>query len=158
MNRMIPAALALACALALGACNASDVSSLAAAAAATAPNLPANANVSQVLTQAGVTPSAQASVTTNISKVQAAATKLCSDYRPLASGILNIGIALSPSVATVANSEVGQGVRGVATIICNGLAATPTYTAFGNRKGELVTAYVRIGRFDRVPVYGIRTR
>jgi len=148
---------ALACALSAAACTPSDVNSLVAAAAVTSPNLPANADVSQVLAGAGVTPAGQAAVATNIARVQIAAANLCK-FRPLASGILNFAIAASSSVATVANSGVGQGVRGAATIICNGLETAPTYTALGNRKGELVTAYLDIGNFKRVPVYGIRTR
>lgn len=157
MTRLLLAAGALLCALSLGACNTADLNSLTAAAAVTSPNLPPAADVSQVLANANVTPAAQAAVQTNIAKVQQAAANLCK-FRPLASGILNFAIATSSSVATVANSGVGQGVRGAATIICNGLTTAPTYTALGNHKGELVTAYLDIGNFKRVPVYGIRTR
>jgi hypothetical protein len=153
MTRLISGALALACALALGACNVSDLSAL----QGVTPNLPPTTVTGQVLSDAGLTPAAQATVQSNIAKVQTAAAKLCT-FRPLAAGILNVAIAASTSVATVANSAAGQGVRGVATIICNGLTTAPAYTALGDREGELVTAYIRVGQFDRVPVYGIRTR
>ena len=151
MLRILSAA-ALACAL--GACNASDLTSLTNAAVVVSPNLPSTADVGQVLAGAGVTPAGQAAVATEISRVQIAAAKLCS-FRPLASGILNVAIAASSNIATVANSGVGQGVRGAATIICNGLTIAPTYTAMG--RGQIVRAIVSVNGID-VPVYGVRLR
>jgi hypothetical protein len=101
----------------------------------TSPNLPPSAVVSEVLAQAGVTPAAQAKVNANIATVQKAAVALCR-IKPLASGLLNIGIALSPSLASVAGSGIAQEVGGVATIACNALQSAPTYAALGNRKGS----------------------
>jgi hypothetical protein len=160
---MRTALLAGACALALsaaactpGSLTSADVASLTNAAANTAPTLPPDASVPAVLTNAGVTPAAQATVATNIARVQVAAANICK-FRPLASGILNVAIAASSDVATVANSSVGLGVRGVATIICDGLTTAPTYTSFGNRKGELIRAVVSVNGLT-VPIYGTRLR
>ncbi|TXN23978.1 hypothetical protein [Methylobacterium sp. WL9] len=157
MIRSLLAALALACALTVSACNPSDVSALQGFAATTPPTLPPSVVSPQALADAGLTPAAQSKVTNAIAAVQKQASALCG-FRPLASGILNIGIALSPKLASAANSDIGQNVRGVATIACNALATAPAYSALGNRRGEFVTAYVAIGSYDRVPVYGIRTR
>ena len=151
---MKPALLAGALALGLSsaACTPQDLASLTNAATVIAPNLPSSADVGAVLTGAGVTPAAQAKVATEISRVQVAAANICK-FRPLASGILNVAIAASSNVATVANSSVGQGVRGVATIICNGLSVAPVYTGMG--RGQLVRATVTVNGID-VPVYGVR--
>jgi hypothetical protein len=143
---------ALACALSAAACTPQDLTSLANAAATTAPNLPPSAVVSEVLTQAGVTPATQAKVNANIATVQKAAVALC-HIRPLASGILNIGIALSPSLATVASSGIAQQVGGAATIACNALSAAPTYASTG--RGQLVRGIADVNGI-KVPVYGVR--
>ena len=150
---------ALACALSAAACvpgdlSPTDLSSLATAAATTSPTLPPSAVVSQVLADAGVTPAARAAVNKNIATVQKAATALCK-IKPLASGLLNIGIALSPSLATVASSGIAQQVGGAATIACNALASAPTYASTGG--GHLVRGIAHVNGID-VPVYGIRTR
>jgi hypothetical protein len=157
MTRLLAGALALVCALALGACNTADLNSLTTAAAVTSPTLPPSAVVSEVLTQAGVTPAAQAKVNANIATVQKAAVALCR-IKPLASGLLNIGIALSPSLASVAGSGIAQEVGGVATIACNALSKAPTYAALGNREGQLVRAIAHLPNGRDVPVYGIRVR
>jgi hypothetical protein len=150
---------ALAAALSTAACTPgqltpADLGSLANAAAATSPTLPPSAVVSEVLDAAGVTPTAQAAVNSNIATVQKAAIALCR-IKPLASGLLNIGIALSPSLSTVASSGVAQKIGGVATIACNALATAPVYTSMG--RGQLVRAVAHINGRD-VPIYGIRTR
>ncbi len=143
---------ALSCALFASACTPEDLTSLTNAAATTAPNLPPSAVVSEVLTQAGVTPAAQAKVNANIATVQKAAVALC-NIKPLASGILNIGIALSPSLSTVASSGIAQRVGGVATIACDALASAPVYTS--TRHGQRVKGTAVVNGIS-VPVYGIR--
>jgi hypothetical protein len=152
MNRAIPAALALACAFSTAACNPSDISALQGAAAMTSPNLPPSAVVSTVLADAGVSSATAAKVNANISKVQQAALALCR-IKPLASGILNIGIALSPSLSSVTSSGVAQQIGGAATIACNALASAPTYTGMG--RGQMVRGIAHVNGLD-VPVYGIR--
>ena len=152
MTRALLAALALACALSTAACNPSDISALQGAAATTAPNLPPSAVVSDVLTDAGVSSATVAKVNANISTVQKAALALCR-IKPLASGILNIGIALSPSLSTVASSGIATQVAGAATIACNALSSAPTYTS--TARGQLVRGIAHVNGID-VPVYGIR--
>lgn len=153
MTRPVLLAGALACALSAAACTPEDLTSLTTAAATTAPNLPPSAVVSEVLTQAGVTPAAQAKVNANIATVQKAALALCR-IKPLASGILNIGIALSPSLATVAGSNVAQQVGGAATIACTALQSAPTYASTG--PGHLVRGIAHLPNGIDVPVYGVR--
>jgi hypothetical protein len=153
-RKALLAALALACALPLAACNPSDLTPLANAAATTSPTLPPSAVVSEVLTASGVSAATQAKVNANIAAVQRAAVTLCG-IRPLASGVLNIGIALSPSIATVAESGIAQQVRGAATIACNALAVAPAYSTLGGDR--LVRGIARVNGLD-VPVYGVRVR
>jgi len=136
-NLLIAGALALG----LGACNASDISALSNAAATTSPTLSPSAVVSDVLGAAGVSAAGQAKVNANIATVQKAAIALC-NIKPLASGILNIGIALSPSLSTVASSGIAQRVGGVATIACDALASAPVYTS--TARGQLVQRTVQI--------------
>lgn len=152
MLRPLLTAGALSCALALGACNASDVSAITGAAATTSPTLPPSAVVSDVLGAAGVSAAGQAKVNANIATVQKAAVALC-NIKPLASGILNIGIALSPSLSTVASSDIAQRVGGVATIACNALASAPVYTS--TARGQMVKGTAVVNGIS-VPVYGIR--
>lgn len=40
-------------------------------------------------------------------------------------------------------------------LACQALALAPTYSALSPQRGEFVTAYLDIGSFKRVPVYGI---
>jgi hypothetical protein len=151
MNRLLPGALALGCALALGACNASDLSAV----SGVAPNLPPSATVSHVLAGAGVSAAGQAKANATIAAVQRAAVALC-QIRPLASGILNIGIALSPSLSTISSSGLSERVGGVATIACNALDAAPTYTSTG--QGQMVRGIAHLPNGIDVPVYGVRLR
>jgi hypothetical protein len=156
MLRNLLTAGALSLALTLGACNANDVTALSNAAATTSPNLPPSAVVSDVLAGSGVSASGIAKVNQQIATVQKAAEALCR-IKPLASGLLNIGIALSPSLSTVASTGVAQQIGGAATIACNALASAPVYTS--TRRGQFVKAMAQVpvnGGFVSVPVYGIR--
>jgi len=148
MNRMIPAALALACAMTLGACNAPDVSAI--ASSGVQPTLQPGQLTTANLQSAGFTASQITKIQAAVTKAQGVAAAIC-PFVPLAEGLANV------TIASAASSTL-QTVTGTVNVVCNALKSAPTYTSFGDRKGELVTAYVRIGRFDRVPVYGIRKR
>lgn len=152
MIRNLLLAGALALGLSAAACTPQDISALNNAAATTSPTLPPSAVVSDVLGAAGVSAAGQAKVNANIATVQKAAIALC-NIKPLASGILNIGIALSPSLSTVASSGIAQRVGGVATIACDALASAPVYTS--TARGQMVKGTAVVNGIS-VPVYGIR--
>lgn len=151
MNRLIPGALALVCASALGACN--DLSALQGTAAAIPHNLPPSAVVSEVLAEFGASTATQAKVNAKIAAIQEAAVTLCG-IRPLQSGILNIGTALFPSLSVITDSSASQWVSGAATIACTALKSAPTYTSTG--QGQMVRGIAHLPNGVDVPVYGVR--
>lgn len=155
MNRLIPGALALVCASALGACNTSDLSALQGTAAAIPHNLPPSAVVSEVLSEFGASTATQAKVNAKIAAIQEAAVTLCG-IRPLQSGILNIGTALFPSLSVITDSSASQWVSGAATIACTALQSAPAYTGMGT--GQMVRGIAHLPNGIDVPVYGVRLR
>lgn len=150
MNRLIPGALALACALALGACNASDLSAIGGAAnsGAITPTLQPGQLTAANLKVAGFTDAQITKILGAVGKAQTVAAAIC-PFVPLAEGLANVTIA-SSAAGTLST------VTGTVNVVCSALRSAPTYTALGGRHGEMVKAYVDIGTFHRVPVYGVR--
>jgi len=156
MNRFSLRATALACAVGLasllGACNAStsDLSALqgAVTSGALTPTLKPGQLTTGNLQNAGFTPSQISKIQNAVTKAQSVAKAIC-PFVPLAEGLANVAIASTAGGAL-------QGVTGTVNVVCDALRSAPAYASLGNRKGELVTAYVQVGPFDRVPVYGVR--
>lgn len=150
MTRIALAALALASTMVLGACNAPDLSAIGSAANAgtISPTHQPGQLTAANLKAAGFTDAQITKILGAVGKAQTVAAAIC-PFVPLAEGLANVTIASSAS-GTLST------VTGTVNVVCNALRSAPTYTALGGRRGELVKAYVDIGTFHRVPVYGVR--
>lgn len=122
-RRLIPAALALACALAASACQVP----------AAAPTLQPGALSQPALADAGVPPATAAKIADKVAQVQAVAARVC-HFVPTAETIANLFLAESNARSTV---------QGLANVACRAIANAGAYASLvGEPKPVSVVATI----------------
>lgn len=115
-HRLIPAALALACATLLAACN---PASLGSAALPSTPTLQPGALSQPALAEAGVPPETAAAIADKVAKVQSVAARICR-FVPTAETIANLFLAESNARSTV---------QGLANVACKAVGQAGAYAS-----------------------------